>query len=82
MGIPLGIFAVAFSTILLPHFTRMKMEQPEKLNFYLFESIKFILWITIPAALIMSYLSTDIFQKIECTRYFEDFFAHSLTRKI
>ena len=33
MGIPLGVFAVAFSTILLPYFTKMKLEHPEKLNF-------------------------------------------------
>lgn len=64
MGIPLGVFAVAFSTILLPHFTRLKMETPEKLNFYLAESVKFVLWITIPVALLMGFFSTQIFQTL------------------
>jgi putative peptidoglycan lipid II flippase len=61
MGIPLGVFAVAFSTILLPHFTRLKLEQPEKLDFYLNEAIKFVFWVTIPATLIMMFFSSDIF---------------------
>ncbi|MCF7900012.1 murein biosynthesis integral membrane protein MurJ [Candidatus Babeliales bacterium] len=61
MGIPLGVFAVAFSTILLPHFTRLKLEQPEKLHLYLTESIKLIIWVTIPITLIMMFFSQDIF---------------------
>ncbi len=64
MGIPLGVFAVAFSTILLPHFTHIKMENPEKLKFYFMESVKLILWVTIPASLILGYLSTEIFQTL------------------
>lgn len=64
MGIPLGVFAVAFSTILLPHFTHVKMESPEKLKFHFMESTKLILWITIPASLILGYLSTEIFQTL------------------
>src|SRR3984885_5323236 len=34
MGIPLGVFAVAFSTILLPHFSRISVYAPKRLNFY------------------------------------------------
>ena len=33
MGIPLGVFAAALSTILLPHFTRVSMQTPENYNF-------------------------------------------------
>lgn len=61
MGIPLGVFAVAFSTILLPHFTRVKLENPERLNFYLLEATKFVFWVTIPATLIISFLSSQVF---------------------
>jgi len=64
MGIPLGVFAVAFSTILLPHFTHVHMEAPEKLKFYFVESAKFILWVTLPATLILGYLSTEVFQTL------------------
>jgi putative peptidoglycan lipid II flippase len=40
MGIPLGVFAVAFSTILLPYFARVKLDNPDRLAFYLFEGTK------------------------------------------
>jgi len=61
MRIPLGIFAVAFSTILLPHFSRVSIYKPKRLSFYLLESIKMILWISLPAALLMGFFSYDIF---------------------
>ena len=58
---PLGVFGVAFSTILLPHFTRTKLENPDKMSFYIFESLKLVLWVTIPATLVLMFLSEDIF---------------------
>lgn len=61
MGIPLGVFAVAFSTILLPHFSRVSMQNPRRLSFYLFESTKFIFWITVPVALFMCFWADNIF---------------------
>ncbi len=61
IGIPLGVFAVAFSTILLPHFSRVNTYNPNRLPFYLLESAKLVFWITIPAALLMSFFSHDIF---------------------
>lgn len=64
MGIPLGVFAVAFSTILLPHFSRVRMYAPSRLSFYLLESMKLVLWVTLPATLIMGYLSEEIFQTL------------------
>lgn len=51
LGIPLGVFAVAFSTILLPHFSRISMYAPKRLNFYLYESAKLVFWVTIPCML-------------------------------
>ena len=61
MRIPLGVFAVAFSTILLPHFSRVSAYAPKRLSFYLLESLKMIAWVTIPAALMMGFFSYEIF---------------------
>lgn len=61
MGIPLGVFATAFSTILLPHFSRISLYAPKRLSFYLYEAAKLIFWVTIPTTLIMIFLSEKIF---------------------
>lgn len=70
VGIPLGVFAVAFSTILLPHFSRINTYCPKRLHFYLLESAKFILWITIPVALLMGFFSEEIFSTIFLSKKF------------
>lgn len=62
MGIPLGIFGVALSTVLLPYFTRQKKQGAEKLSFYFTESAKFIIWVITPALLLMLFLAHDIFR--------------------
>lgn len=64
MTIVLGAFAVAFSSILLSHFSRISRDAPRRLSFYLLESTQLILWITLPAALLMSFFSYDIFYTI------------------
>ncbi len=64
MGIPLGVFAVAFSTILLPHFSRVSVYAPRRLGFYLLESAKFIFWVTVPVALVMAFFAEKIFYTI------------------
>ncbi len=64
MTIALGAFAVAFSTILLPHFSRISTYAPKRLSYYLLESTKFIFWITVPIALLMSFFSYTIFYTI------------------
>jgi len=61
MGIPLGVFGVALSTILLPHFSKIGIYAPKRLNFYLLEAMKFVFWVTVPIALIMMFVSTNIF---------------------
>lgn len=61
MGIPLGVFATAFSTILLPHFSRVATYAPKRLSFYFLETTKFILWVTIPASLFMIFFADKIF---------------------
>lgn len=70
MGIPLGVFGVAFSTILLPHFSRTHARNPQRLHFYLLESAKFILWVTIPVALVMTFFSEKIFSTIFLSKNF------------
>ncbi len=64
MGIPLGVFVVAFSTILLPHFSRVATYAPKRLSFYLLEVTKFIFWMTIPITFLMIFFSRDIFATI------------------
>ncbi len=62
--IALGVFAVAFSTVLLPHFSRVNEYAPKRLSFYLLESTKLIFWVTVPVAIIMSFFSHKIFYTI------------------
>lgn len=76
VGIPLGVFAVAFSTILLPHFSRINTYSPKRLHFYLLESAKFILWVTTPVALLMGFFSEEIFSTIFLSKKFTLAQAH------
>lgn len=59
--LPLGVFAVAFGTILLPHFSRVSRYAPQRMGYYLLESAKLVLWITLPATLLMGCFSYKIF---------------------
>lgn len=61
MGIPLGVFATAFSTILLPHFSRVATYAPKRLSFYFLETTKFVMWVTLPTSLLMIFFSEKIF---------------------
>lgn len=61
LGIPLGIFATSFATVLLPHLSRINKQMPQRLNFYLLESFKLIYWVTLPVTCIMGFLASDIF---------------------
>jgi putative peptidoglycan lipid II flippase len=64
VGIPLGVFAVAFSTILLPHFSHIYSYSPKRLHFYLLESTKLVMWVTLPIALLMAFFSEQIFSTL------------------
>ena len=64
MGIALGVFAVAFSTILLPHFSRVSTYAPRRLSFYVLEATKLIFWVTLPVVIMMGYFSEKIFQTL------------------
>ena len=61
MGIPLGVFATAFATILFPHFGKVANYAPKRLMFYLFESTKIIAWIMLPVTWMMAFFAKDIF---------------------
>ncbi len=70
MGIPLGVLAIAFSTILLPHFSRISSYAPKRLGFYVLEATKLVWWVMIPVSAIMMMLSKNIFVTIYLSEKF------------
>lgn len=64
MNIPLGVFAIALSTVLLPHFSRLALYAPKRFNFYLLEVAKFISWIILPSMLFLMFISREIFTQM------------------
>ncbi len=64
MAIPVGVFAVAFSTILLPYFSRVSAYAPKRLNFFLYESAKIVFWVMIPCTFAVIFFANDIFLTI------------------
>lgn len=68
MNIPLGVFAVALSSILLPHFSRIVLYAPRRLNFYLLEVTKFISWVIIPFTFLFMFVSRQLFATILLSR--------------
>lgn len=70
MGIPLGVFAVAFSTILLPHLSRVSVYAPKRLSFYLLEATKLVAWVTLPVTLGMCFFSERIFYTLFLSKKF------------
>jgi len=64
MGIPLGVFGAAFSTILLPHFSKLSLYAPKRISFYLLEATKFVFWISVPITCMMIFFSEKIFSTI------------------
>ncbi|HLB94116.1 MAG TPA: murein biosynthesis integral membrane protein MurJ [Candidatus Babeliales bacterium] len=64
VGIPLGVFAVAFATILLPHFSRINSYAPKRLSFYLYEATKFIFWVMAPITIILAFDAGQIFKTL------------------
>lgn len=64
MGIPLGVFVSAFTTVLLPHFVRLSSYAPKRQSFYLLEASKLIFWVTVPMSGLMAFFAEDIFSTI------------------
>jgi putative peptidoglycan lipid II flippase len=61
MNIPLGIFAVALSNVMLSHFSRLVLYAPRRLNFYVLEVAKLVTWVIVPAMLFIMFTSHDLF---------------------
>lgn len=61
MGIPLGIFGVAFATVLLSHFSEKSQNTRRRFGYYLLEAAQLIIWLMLPATLIMWYAGTPLF---------------------
>jgi putative peptidoglycan lipid II flippase len=70
MQIPLGVFAIALSTILLPHFSRITLYAPKRLEIYLFETAKFIFWVIVPVSLLFGFFSEKIFSTLFLSKKF------------
>lgn len=64
IGIPLGVMATSFATVLLPHFSRIGVENKKDLGINLFEAIKFIIWIIVPIVFLMGLFSAEIFETL------------------
>lgn len=61
MQIPLGIFAVALSTTLLPHLSRVALYARKRMDFYLLEVSKLVTWVVAPLMLFLLFFSHEIF---------------------
>lgn len=61
VNLPIGVFAVGFATIILPHFSRYASYAPKRLKFQIFESTKLITWLTLPAMIFLMFISEEIF---------------------
>lgn len=72
INIPLGVFVTAFSTVLLPHFSRVSIYAPKRLSFYLLEAAKVILWIILPVIFLMGFFSEKIFLTIFVSEKFTE----------
>lgn len=64
IGIPLGVMATSFATVLLPHFSRIGASNKKELGYNLFEAIKFIVWIIVPIIFLMGLFSAEIFETL------------------
>jgi putative peptidoglycan lipid II flippase len=61
VSIPLGMFAVALSNVMLSHFSRLVLYAPRRLNFYVLEVAKFVSWVILPTMLFVMFVSHDLF---------------------
>lgn len=64
VNIPVGIIAASLSTVLLPHFSKLHIENSKNLSHHIFEAIKFTLWSTLPICFLLSFFSKEIFQTL------------------
>lgn len=64
INIPVGIIAASLSTVLLPHFSKLHIENSKNVSRHVFEAIKFTLWSTMPICFLLRFFSKEIFQTL------------------
>jgi putative peptidoglycan lipid II flippase len=70
MRLPLAMLVTAFATIMLPQVTRVGVDAPRRLSFYVHEVIKLALWIMIPLSFVMHFFSFKIFSTVMLSENF------------
>ncbi len=75
MNVPLGVFAVGFSNIMLAHFSRVVLYAPKRLNFYVLETTKFITWLIFPITLFLIFISNHLFTNVMLAKTKDAFLA-------
>lgn len=61
LRIPIGVFGVAFSTILLPLLSRLHVSAPRRMSFIFLEAAKTVAWVVIPMSLFLGIFARPIF---------------------
>ena len=64
VNIPVGIITASLVTVLLPHFSKLHLENPEEVENHLFEAIKFTIWTTMPICFMLFLFSEHIFETL------------------
>lgn len=64
VNIPIGIITASLVTVLLPHFSKLHLEQPKELSTHLFEAFKFIIWTTSAICFLLFLCSQHIFETL------------------
>jgi putative peptidoglycan lipid II flippase len=64
IGLPVGVFAIGFATVLLPQFSRLASYAKGRFNFYVLETTKFISFFMIPAMLFFMFIAEPFFKYI------------------
>ncbi len=64
VNIPVGIITASLVTVLLPHFSKLHLENPQEVENHLFEAIKFIIWTTMPVSFLLFLFSQHIFETL------------------
>jgi len=68
MQIPIGIFAVALSTTLLPHFSRVVLRTARRMRLYVLEITKLVSWVILPVMFLLMFESRHIFHTFLYTK--------------
>lgn len=64
VNIPVGIITASLVTVLLPHFSKLHLENPQEVENHLFEAIKFTIWTTMPICFLLFTFSQHIFETL------------------